>query len=236
MSRVLYIQHGEHDHPGLFATTLHQHGVPLEILHVWRGDPVPTRPEAWAGLVLGGGYMSAYQMERFPFLRDEIALIRAARVSRTPVLGLCLGAQLMAAALGGHVFPNRTKEIGFFDVRFEPAAETDALWQGHTATFQPVHWHEDTFSLPPQAVRLASSCLTANQLFRVDDTHYGMQFHLEIDALVLTEMVKTADGWLAENGVDPEGLLRTAIEALPKVEPIAGAVFTRWLTMLRTQP
>ena len=131
----------------------------------------------------------------------------------------------MAGALGGKVFPNRAKEIGFHDVRFMPAAENDSIWAGCTATFQPVQWHGDTFSLPPGAVLLASSDLTENQLFRLDDASYGLQFHLEIDEPVLTEMVETDDGWLPQNGVDPQQFLREARLAIPKVEPVARAVF-----------
>jgi GMP synthase (glutamine-hydrolysing) len=231
MKRVLFIQNGEQDHPGLFAKVLRDRGIALDIVNAGCGEPTPTDLHPWAGIAVGGGGMSAYETDRYPFLRDEEALIRSARAAGKPLIGMCLGAQLMAGALGGRVFPNRAKEIGFFDVRFTSAAESDPLWNG-TPTFQPVQWHGDTFSLPPGAVLLASSDLTENQLYRLDGATYGLQFHLEIDEPVLTEMVETDDGWLLQNGVDPQQFLREARVAIPKVESIARAVFGRWAEQL----
>jgi GMP synthase (glutamine-hydrolysing) len=232
MTRVLFVQNGEYDHAGLFEKVMGEIGVTVEVVHAWRGDPVPTVPNGWAGIVLGGGAMSAFEQEEYLFLHAEEMLIRSARKAKRPVFGFCLGAQLMASAIGGEVFPNRAKEIGLQEIRFLPEAENDALWHGHTGPLRPVHWHRDTFSLPPEAVRLAYSDLTENQLFRVDDLHYGMQFHLEIDEESLIEMVETDDGSLARSGVNPEEFLRQASQVLPHAEPIARAIFTRWSRLL----
>jgi len=234
MTRVLFIQNGEYDVPGLFAKVLAERGATVDVVHAWAGEAVPSTADAWAGVAVGGGAMSAYETDEFPFLGDEARLIRAARDSRRPVFGMCLGAQLMAGALGGKVFANAAKEIGFHEVRFTPAALHDPLWQEHAgASFRPVHWHRDTFSLPPDATLLASSDLTANQLFSLDTTLYGLQFHLEIDEPVLTAMIRSDDeGSLIRDGVDPEQFLREAALACPKVAPIAHAVFTRWAEML----
>lgn len=233
MSRVLFIQNGEYDPPGLFATVLRERGVMLDVVPAWRGEPVPSATNGWDGIAVGGGSMSAYETDQFPFLSAEEALIIAARAHGIPVFGMCLGAQLMAAALGGNVYPNTAMEIGFHEVRLTPAAERDPLWKQQATAFHPVHWHGDTFSLPPGATLLASSHLTANQLFRVDETLYGVQFHLEIDGPVLAAMVQSDDdGWLPKNGVDPGGFLREASVALPQVEPLARAVFTRWTELL----
>ena len=232
MKRVLFIQNGEQDHPGLFAKVLRDRGIALDIVNAGCGESTPTDLAPWAGIAVGGGGMSAYETERYPFLRAEETLIRSARAAEKPLIGMCLGAQLMAGALGGRVFPNRAKEIGFYDVRFTPAAGSEPLWKGHTETFQPVQGHGDTFSLPPGAVLLASSDLTENQLYRLDGVAYGLQFHLEIDEPVLTEMVETDDGWLPQNGVDPQQFLREARLAIPKVEPIARSVFGRWADLL----
>jgi GMP synthase (glutamine-hydrolysing) len=232
MKRVLFIQNGEEDGPGIFATVLRDRGMALDIVKAGCGESTPLDLDRWAGIAVGGGGMSAYEADRYPFLRDEETLIRSARAAGKPLLGMCLGAQLMAGALGGKVFPNRAKEIGFYDVRFTPAAEGDALWKGHTATFQPVQWHGDTFSLPPGAVLLASSDLTENQLFRLDDNSYGFQFHLEMDEPILRDMVRTDDDWLRQNDVDPQRFLREARLAMPKVESIAHSVFGRWAERL----
>lgn len=232
MSQVIYIQNDEYDHAGLLGTVLREQGVGLDVVHAWKGEPVPTVPNGWSGIVLGGGGMSAYEADKYPFLESEIRLIHAAQEKGTPVLGICLGAQLMAAALGGRVFPNSKKEVGFYDVRFTPEATNDRLWSGDTATFQPVHWHGDAFSLPPGAVLLGSSELTPHQIFRVEENLYGIQFHLEIDEPVLTEMIETDSDWLRQHGIDPDQFLQEGRVALPKVEPIGRRVFTRWIELL----
>ena len=231
--KVLFLQHGEFDGPGLFAPVLAECGIALETRHVWRGEAVPSQPGAYAGIAFGGGGMSVYEAEQHPFLKEEILLVQATRAANRPMLGMCLGAQLMAEALGGRVFANGAKEIGFHEVRFTPEAEGDALWHGHTAAFQPVHWHGDTFSLPPDAALLASSTLTPHQLFRVGDRSYGFQFHLEIDSAVLSAMVADdTEGYLPAHGVDPAALLHSAATRLPAVEPTARTVFARWAGLL----
>jgi GMP synthase (glutamine-hydrolysing) len=230
---ILYLQNDPQDGPGLLATVLGELGGTLEVIHAWKGERVPAGPEAWAAIAIGGGGMSAYELDHYPFLFDEMGLIRAAHREGIPLLGFCLGAQLVAGAFGGEVFANRKMEIGFYPVRLDPKAAADPLWQGQPVVFEPVHWHGDTFSLPPDAELLASSAITPHQLFRLEDRHYGLQFHLEIDAPVLTDMVTTDRAWLAEAGVDPDGFLRSAAAALPAVEPIGRAVFTRWFEMVR---
>lgn len=233
MKRVLFIQNGDSDHPGLFATVLRECGITLDVIHPWRGEVVPRRLDEWAGVAVGGGSMSAFETDEYPWLKDAAAIVQTAQAEGKPALGMCLGAQVMAGAFGGRVSPNHSKEIGFYEVHFTPAAEEDALWAGQTQSFKPVHWHGDTFSLPPRAELLASSALTENQLFRLGPLLYGFQFHLEIDEPVLTEMVMTDDeGWLLRNGVNPQEFLREATTALPQAEPIARSVFKRWVGLL----
>ncbi len=229
---VLFIQHGESDGPGLFARTLAAAGVTVDVLHAWKGDPVPATLNGYDGLALGGGHMSVYEGEQYPFLAQGIALIQEARRVGCPVLGMCLGAQMIAAASGGRVFKNHAQEIGFFDVTLEPAAQEDALWRGIPPVFRPVHWHGDTFSLPPDAALLGSSTLTRHQLFRIDRAVYGFQFHLEFELPMLCEMIAEDAVYLSAKGVSPEAFLEDARSAAPRVEPIGWTVFDRWAQLL----
>lgn len=233
MPRVLFLQNGDQDAPGLFAQVLREQGAEVEIIHAWQEEAVPATAEGWDGIAIGGGAMSAYELDEFPFLRDESLLIRAAREQGVPMFGMCLGAQLIAGACGGRVFANRQKEIGFYDLQFTPAAAADPLWRDHTAGIRPVHWHGDTFSLPPQAVLLASTEVTPNQLFSLDGRHYGLQFHLEMDAEILGTMIDSDEVALAREGVAPDEFRQAAKTALPAVEPVARAVFGRWLKLLK---
>ena len=232
MQRVLFVQNGDTDVPGLFEEVLKTSGVELDVVHAWSGEPVPTDVCRWSGISIGGGAMSAYEGEEFPFLPKEEQLIRKAQDAGLPVLGFCLGAQLMSRAFGGKVYANGEKEIGFFDVRFTPEAANDPLWRGHAETFQPVHWHADTFTLPAGAVHLGESTLTPNQIFRYGARSYGFQFHLEIDEKVLIEMIGPDGGGLPRYGVDPEEFLREGRIAFPKVRPLAEAIFGRWTELL----
>lgn len=228
MKRILFIQNGEYDRAGLFGAVMADLGYHVDEVHAWRGEPTPTEPDAWSGIGIGGGAMGVYQQEEFPFLTDEIRLIQAAIAKGTSVLGLCLGAQLLAAAGGGRVYKHDRKEIGMFEVRLNAAAAEDRLWCGAPASFRPVHWHGDTFTLPQGATLLGSSEITPHQLFRFRDLHYGLQFHLEIDEPLLREMVETDEALLPIHGVDPRGFLAAAEKALPTVTPIAREVFRRW--------
>lgn len=232
MTHVLFIQNGEQDGPGLFASTLADRGIELSTVHAWNGEPIPAESSGFAGIAFGGGGQSAYETAKFPYLRDEMQLIRAAREAATPMLGMCLGAQLMAGALGGNVFPNAAKEIGFYEVSFTAEAARDPLWQDLPRPFIPAQWHGDTFSLPGDAALLASSALAANQLFRIDDLHYGLQFHLEFDLPVLTQIIASDGEWLRANGVDPAQFRADAERLLPAAGPVAKTVFTRWTELL----
>lgn len=232
MKRVLFIQHGFEDGPGLFAKSMAESGVPIHLVHPWKGERIPRDLEGFDGLALGGGSMSAYDADTLHHLHDEMALIRMARALHRPVLGMCLGAQLMAGALGGIVFPNNQQEIGFFEITFTPEAERDPLWQGLTEPMVPAHWHGDTFRLPVGARRLAGSALTANQLFVMDKNLYGLQFHLEFDLPVVEQMIISDADHLKTHGVDPGRMLEHARRHLPAVEPVARAVFGRWAGLL----
>jgi GMP synthase (glutamine-hydrolysing) len=230
--RVLFIQHSEVDLPGLLGETLAEIGLPLDVIRPDLGQPVPHALDSFAGLVMGGGPQGAYEQERYPYLSSECVLVRhAARVGK-PVLGLCLGAQLMALALGARVQPGKP-EMGFFEVTLDPISRYDPLWRGIPAKFIATHWHGDAFDIPPGGMRLGSSALTPNQLFRYGHALYGLQFHLEMTSDLLGVAITRACGMPLQPGIDADLITRQGQECLPLLRETASTVFTRWSEMLR---
>jgi GMP synthase (glutamine-hydrolysing) len=232
VKRVLFIQHGDTDKPGLLAAALESRHVALEIRHPYLGEDLPANLEGFDGLAVGGGAQSAYEIEAFPYLLRECDLIREATHAEKPVLGLCLGAQLMASALGAPVRRSERREIGFFPVTLDPIARYDPIWCDLPTDFVTTHWHGDTFDLPPAGMRLGSSAMTQNQLFRYGRGLYGLQFHLEMTPEIFEEMVIDSRDDLAASGADPDRLCAQAREFLPGLRETADMVFTRWAAML----
>lgn len=149
------------------------------------GQSLP-RPEDFDLLIMMGGGMNIYQYRDFPWLRDERALMLAAVEDNKPVLGVCLGAQMLADVLGARVHQNQVKEIGWYPVRFVERPEAFAAFEETATVF---HWHGDTFELPPGAQRIAESEACSNQAFMHGDRLIGLQFHVEIEPQTVSNFV-----------------------------------------------
>jgi GMP synthase-like glutamine amidotransferase len=174
------LQHVAWEPAGLIGEEARERGIRLEIRRMDEGDAVPLIDDV-AGLVSMGGPMGVRDAASLPFLAAEKALLRMAVERELPVLGVCLGAQLLAAALGARVDKGNAPEVGLGDVRLTPEGQSDPVLGGAGPTFPVVHWHEDTFEIPAGAVRLAESPLCRNQAFRAGRRVYGFQFHVEVD-------------------------------------------------------
>ena len=232
VKKILFIQHGETDKPGLLEESLCAGGIGMDIAHPYLGELLPASLESFSGLAVGGGGQGAYEAEKYPYLSKECDLIREAAHAGKPVLGLCLGAQLMASALGAPVRQGPRKEVGFFPITLDPIAKYDPLLCDLPTDFVATHWHGDIFDLPAAGMRLASSAMTQNQLFRYGCGLYGLQFHLEMTPQIFEEMLVGSDDYLAEAGADPEQLRQDAWRFLPPLRETAELVFSRWAAML----
>jgi len=181
MRRLLVFQHVPFEPLGTLNPLFKRHGFRIRYVNFGRHPEARPRTEGYHGLVILGGPMSAADPERHPHLATETALIREAIEREVPVLGICLGAQLLARALGGEVRAARRKEIGWHEVARTPAAVDDPLFSHFGERETLFQWHEDTFAIPRGAVRLAGSATCPNQAFRYRRNVYGLQFHLEVD-------------------------------------------------------
>jgi GMP synthase (glutamine-hydrolysing) len=181
----LVIQHVAFEGPGSIALALSDAGADVTLLRVDRGDVIPPPAAAadLAGLVIMGGPMSV--ADDLEWLADERALLREAVEAGRPVLGVCLGAQQLAAALGAPVTAGPAPEYGIGEVHLTRAAIEDPVFGPAPTPLPCVHWHSDTFGLPEGAVRLAGNDAYENQAFRVGDHAYGLQFHVEVTAALV---------------------------------------------------
>ncbi len=232
MKPVLALQHVECEKPGLIEEALKSKGYAVDAISSFRGQPVPEGLGEACGLVVMGGPMGVYEDGRYPFLRDEMRLIQQALRQEKPVLGVCLGSQLLAAALGAKVRKGAQKEIGWFPIELSEPAHDDRLLGGIDRSFTALHWHGDVFDVPAGATALSSSRLTACQAFRYGRNAYGFLFHMEVTQKILDGLARTFSGELAEEGLSGDQILRQAGEFLPKLQLLGRRVFSEWANLL----
>lgn len=175
--RIHYLQHVPFEGPASIVDWAEERGYALTGSHLYRGDPLPDLDD-FDFLVAMGGPMSVNDVGEHAWLVPEMCLIRAAIDADKPVLGVCLGAQLIARAMGATVHPAREKEIGCFPVT-RSAGLPPGVFDGLPETFEPLHWHGETLELPLGAVRLAETQACPNQAFQLGRRVIGLQFHLE---------------------------------------------------------
>lgn len=230
---LLIIQNDAHEGAGLLATLAAERNQSVLQRLGWEIDYADLKVEDHAALVLLGGAQGAYETDSYPYLADEIDLCRRFIAQDRPVLGFCLGAQLLAVALGGQVHSNPRKEIGWADIDLTPAAAEDPLLHGLPARHTVFHFHGDYFDVPPGTDSLAGSALTACQLFRHGSASYGFQYHAEIDGPLLEVMCRNNADHMAANGFDADTIIGEAEQYLDEVEARDQLILSRWLDRLQ---
>lgn len=225
------------DGPAYFADWLTSQGIPWTEIRIDQGDPVPSSPEGFSGIGMMGGPMSVN--DPLPWIEPLLGLIRKAQAQGIPLIGHCLGGQLISRALGGTVSTNRrdgeqAKEIGWHSVRPTDTPEARA-WLGDAPEFDVFQWHGETFSIPPGATRLASSALCDNQMFAIGPS-IGMQCHIEMDEPTLSTWCEGGAPEVAEalKGPRPGGV-QTAdqvhaltAERLPRMRKLTRHIYRHW--------
>jgi GMP synthase-like glutamine amidotransferase len=228
---VLVLQHIACEPAAAYGDELLARGIPIETARPDRGEPLPDW-RAFCAIVAMGGPMAAYEEAVYPWLSAELALIGDAVRGGVPYWGVCLGAQLLAAALGAPVRPGEAPEIGVLPVALSEAAPSDPVFAQSPREFAALQWHGDTYELPRGATHLASSALCEQQAF-VFRRAYGLQFHLEASAALVAdwgavpayrESLQQARG----AGALSE-LLAEATAAERRMNELAREIFGRWL-------
>jgi GMP synthase (glutamine-hydrolysing) len=230
LRKAIAIRHVGFETLGTFEHELERAGYALTYADIAAGDLVRIDAAEPDLLIVLGGPVGVYETDAYPFLATELALIEARLRSGLPILGICLGAQLIAAALDARVAPTGTKEIGF-----APIALTEAGQQGplrHLAEIPVLHWHGDAFELPLGAALLATTSI-ANQAFAIGPNVLGLQFHPEADTAHHLEAWLIGHACeLAAAGIDPRGIRADAARHGPALMQAGRAMFSEWLTGL----
>lgn len=228
MAKVWVLQHHPAENLGAIADALESAALAWQYVRIFDGHPVPTDMKGAGGLIVMGGPEAVYQLDRYPYLRAEIALIESALRAGRPILGVCLGSQLLAAALGANVRRAAHKEIGWYPVTLRPESKDDCLLRGLPEQFVACHWHSDIFDLPAGAVALASSELTELQAFRYGENIWGLLFHAEMTQRIIAALVSEFGEGLKRVGIDGDEILVSAPRHLVDLGKIGETIFGRW--------
>lgn len=237
MKPVLVFRYARTEGPGHFATFLTEHGIDWKLVALDEGDPVPASSADFAGLGFMGGPMSAN--DELEWTQPVLALMRDAVGRGVPVIGHCLGGQMLARALGARVARNPVKEIGWVRLAAERNA-TAREWLGELDAFDAFQWHEDTFAMPPRAVRILTGRDCPNQAYVLDDRHLGMQCHVEVTAEMIEDWCRIGIGDIDENigkspAVQDALTIRTRmLESLAPLTAAASRLYARWIRGLRS--
>jgi GMP synthase-like glutamine amidotransferase len=221
--------------PAHFAEWLDARGMPWRLIAIDRGDPIPGDPTAYAGVGMMGGPMSV--TEALPWIAPVSALLRDAVARDVPVIGHCLGGQLLAQALGARVMRTKVPEIGWHEV---DATETRARddWFGGRDRFTAFQWHYDAFELPAGATRVLANEFNRNQAYVIDDRHIGFQCHIEMTRDLVETWCRTGTAELPPTSTasqqSKDEILRDIERRVATLNGVADGIYARWAQRLRS--
>lgn len=234
MKPVVIFRHALTEGAGYFSAFLDEHGIPWQLVKIDQGDRIPDSPHAYSGLVFMGGPMSVN--DDLPWIPQVLSLIRQAMAADIPVLGHCLGGQLISKALGAKVDRNPLKEIGWGEVKVSDN-EAARLWFGDVQGFLSFHWHGETFALPEGASHLLASAYCQNQAYAIGK-HLAFQCHIEMTESMVRKWCEAGAAEVEESAASEAVQPTAAIqqELAPKVaklNALAARVYTQWIKGLQ---
>lgn len=223
----IVLRHSAAEGLGLLGNVLRELGIHHRTLDLTRGEPAPKDMRSVGGLIVLGGSMAAYDAKTYPFLADELSLIEKAITEGRPMLGICLGAQLLAMALGARVYAGDSREVGWGTVTLTDDAGDDPIFMDQGPELDVFHLHGDTYDLPADAHHLARSDAYEQQAFEWGGNIYGLQFHLEFSDSIFQRLADDAAAaqYMRDAGIDAEQLAAEATDQVARVETAAMDIF-----------
>lgn len=233
---VAVFRYSDTEGPGHFATFLEANRIPWKLVKLDEGDPVPASAEEFAGLAFMGGPMSAN--DEFAWTQPVLSLMRDAVARKVPVIGHCLGGQMLARALGAEVKRNPVKEIGWSPVRVEDTALARKWFGEDLRDFTTFQWHGETFAIPQGAERILTGAHCENQAYVYDDRHLGLQCHVEMTPEMIESWIGSGRGEIEANRSSPAvqgvGDITGEMKSrLPSLSQNAERLYRSWAKNLR---
>lgn len=230
--RILVLQNSHVEHLGILQESLRHGRIMFDPVQVFCGEVPPDSLDIYAGLIVLGGPQSVYEEEKYPYLRLEKQVVRVALEREMPILGICLGSQILAEALGATVRPGKSFELGWREVTLSSQARLDRIFQAMPPAFVPLHWHGDIYDVPLGAVLLGTSQQTPVQGFAWKGRCYGILFHLEMMEEQIAEMIGEFPSDLMRASVTSTELLSNISDQVRGLKSIANEFFDKWCSLL----
>jgi GMP synthase (glutamine-hydrolysing) len=222
--KFIVLQHIESEGPGSLGTYLESIGAKIDVVRLYQGDALPADLGGFDAVVSMGGPMNVYEEDRYPFLRDETAFLNKVVDAGLPVLGICLGAQMIAKAQGALVTKSPKEEVGWGRIDLTDQGHEDTLFQGLPASLDVLQWHGDMFHIPEGGALLASSEDCPHQAFRCKNA-FGLQFHVEVTAEILSD-------WFSDSP-DLDSILARHSEIRDELSQRADRIFANFVSLLK---
>jgi GMP synthase (glutamine-hydrolysing) len=238
--KILVFQHVPYEPLGTLDPLLKHAGFRIRYVNFGRDPELRPTLDKYAALIILGGPMNSDQIDSYPNLITEIEIIREAVSRNMSILGICLGAQLLAKAIGGSVSRNETREIGWHDIDLTAAGTADPVLGLFAQRQRVFQWHEDGIELPPSAVHLAGSQASPVQAFRYGEHAYGFQFHLEVNESLIARWLSVPENQATlaaeRDSVDPQKIREQTASSISDLESLSVQTFSRWVDQFEMTP
>lgn len=233
--KIQVLRHVPHEHLGTLAETLIANNITYEYINFYENESPNISIKDLYGLIILGGPMNVYKTNKYPFLEMEDRLIKQAIEKDVPILGICLGAQLIAKALGARVMKNQEKEIGWYPLKITEEGSKDRLFMHFNNQEIVFQWHGDTLEIPDGGVHLAESPACINQAFRYSLNVYGLQFHIEVTPQMILEWLNVRENQkeiASLDKINPENIKTEIPKFIGRLNLLAGNVFQEFCRLM----